>query len=381
MGKISIVKTADYEEETMKKSVDAHFSLLGLENLIRPGMKIVIKPNLLLKSSPDSAVVTRVEFVRAIILKLKELGAGEITIAESPGGLYNKARLSAVYSSTEYTSLCDIEGVNLNFDFSSKPKSVPNGKLVHNFELITPIADADFIINICKLKTHALTGISGSVKNLFGCIPGLAKPEMHFRFQEQTDFCNMLIDLSLCVVPNITFVDAVWCMEGNGPSGGTPIYSGLTLASTDIYNLDRVLLDVAGFSVNEAPIVKAEIDRGLSSESPDSSNLVGDGVDVLGTLSFKRPDACDIGFDQKAPKPLLKPWRFLKKRLFQPKPSITKETCIGCGRCSETCPMKAIKIVDKKARISYNKCIHCFCCQEMCPQKAISAKRFFAFKM
>ena len=381
MSKVSVIKTSDYSSDTLKKAVENHFELLGLDKFMVPGAKIVIKPNLLLKSNPEDAVITRAELVREVILKLKSLGAGEIVIAESPGGLYNKTRLSSVYSASGYDSLTDIEGVSLNFDISSAVKAVPDGKLMHEFEILSPIASADLVINICKLKTHSLTGLSGSVKNLFGTIPGLAKPEFHFRFQNQDDFCNMLVDLARCVKPAFTFVDAVYSMEGEGPSGGTPIYTGLTLASADIYALDRTLVDLAGFTVEETPIVKCEIERGLAPQALSDVELVGDGSEMIGKYSFKKPETCDIGFDSKAPKIFRKPWRYLKTKLFTPKPAVERKICIGCGRCAETCPAKTIKIVDKQANISYDSCIKCFCCQEMCPVRAIYVKRFLIFKL
>jgi uncharacterized protein (DUF362 family) len=84
-------------------------------------------------------------------------------------------------------------------------------------------------VDVAKLKTHAMTGLSGAVKNMFGAIPGLLKPEMHCRFPQKEDFSAMLVDLCEAVRPSVCFVDAIVGMEGNGPSGGTPRFVGRLL--------------------------------------------------------------------------------------------------------------------------------------------------------
>ena len=142
-----------------------------------------------------------------------------ITIAESSGGLYNAEAMKHVYH------VCGMDALSpeaeLNMDFSAQTVNCPSGFKNHSFHLITPIVEADYIINICKLKTHAMTGYSGGIKNLFGTIPGLEKPQMHYRWPEIEDFSNMLLELAQTVAPQLTVIDAIDAMEGNGPTGGT----------------------------------------------------------------------------------------------------------------------------------------------------------------
>lgn len=91
--------------------------------------------------------------------------------------------------------------------------------MVKDFSIINPIAKADMVISVAKLKSHCMTGLSGGVKNLFGCVPGLLKPELHSRFPKPELFCRMLLDLCELVRPVVTVVDAIVAMGGDGPAG------------------------------------------------------------------------------------------------------------------------------------------------------------------
>lgn len=137
------------------------------------------------------------------------------------GRRYTKETLQKCYRVSGLEEAAQSAGVSLNFDLGAAKADFPEGKLCRSFHLIAPWHEADVVFSACKLKTHAMTAYTGAVKNCFGLIPGLEKPEMHFRFQELTAFSQMLIDLCRCAAPKLTFMDAVVGMEGNGPSGGS----------------------------------------------------------------------------------------------------------------------------------------------------------------
>ena len=66
-----------------------------------------------------------------------------------------------------------------------------------------------------------MTGYSGGIKNMFGTIPGLEKPQLHYRWPDIDDFSRMLLEVAQTVNPQLTVIDAIDAMEGNGPTGGT----------------------------------------------------------------------------------------------------------------------------------------------------------------
>ena len=360
----------EYNEELIYPAICKSMEALHIAADLRPEMKIVIKPNLVMAKSPDFPATTHPLVVKAVIRWLREQGIQHITIAESSGGLYNAESMKHVYHVCGMDTLG--EGAELNMDFSAQTVNCPAGFKNHSFHLITPIVGADYIINICKLKTHAMTGYSGGIKNLFGTIPGLEKPQMHYRWPEIEDFSNMLLELAQTVAPNLTVIDAIDAMEGNGPTGGTSHPLHMLLAAKDFYTQDCFAAKLMGLEPTEIAMLRQALERGLA--HPEDLTLVGDTVPE-GLSPFQKPDTIKLDFTNGVPKFLRKPFMFVASRLLKSYPQLTPEKCVGCGKCAESCPAHVIKIENRKAKFRRKGCISCFCCQEMCPMKAISVKK------
>ena len=369
MSEIVCTHLNDYDEEQLYLAVKKQFDLLEVFSLIDPGMRILIKPNLLLKRRPDEFTTTHPAVVAAVIRVLKENGCGNIVIADSPGGPYTKPLLSSIYRAAGFEEVAARFGVHLNTETGYQTVRRDENSLCKEFTLIDPVVDADFIIDVCKLKTHGMVGLSGAVKNMFGSIPGLMKPEMHFRFPEEERFCEMLVNLCETTAPGLVVVDGIDGMQGDGPSGGTLLHAGMLLAGTNPYDIDLLLCEIIGFDPEEIFTSKIARARGLSVQSIDELTLLGDEVKKF--PDSVRPTSRSVDFGHKLP-------RWFPKRIldhFSTKPQIVKKGCIGCGKCAESCPAKTIEVVDGKAKIHYEKCIRCFCCHEMCPVKTIRMKR------
>lgn len=365
MDKICVTNTTSYDKEIVKASIDKHFQLLGLEQKIKPEMRVLIKPNLLMKRTPEEGTTSHPQVIAAIIENLQAIGVKNIVIADSPGGRYTANQLKGIYKSTGMQAIAELYDVTLNFDVSYRPMSDANTKKCDTFNIITPIHEADFIIDVAKLKTHCMTTLSGAVKNLFGAVPGLQKPKLHYRYLHLADFCDMLIDLSLIVQADVAFVDAVVSMEGDGPSAGELRETGLILASENIYALDTALCTIIGIDTDEVLTVKQAITRGLSPATIEEIEIVGDLKTLHTVPNYKLPATRSLSF--------LNTPKFLRSQI-ETRPIVNLKQCIGCGKCAESCPADTIKIENKKAIISYDKCIACFCCHEMCPIKIISIK-------
>ena len=373
MPSVSVVRTKDYSTQELKRAIDSHFDNLPLAQGLTPESKVLIKPNLLTNKNPADAVTTSPQLIGVVIQKLKELGVEDITIADSPSGPFTVQRLKKVYTVTGMEQLAREYNVKLGYDVDFTSVENPEGKICRSFEIIPAVTNADFIINMAKLKSHGMTMLSAGVKNLFGCVPGLLKPELHFRYPEKEHFAQMLVDLSLLVKPQVTIVDAVEAMEGDGPNSGDKRYVGLTFASKYLYDLDLLLCHFTGFQPKEVPTITAAMARGLCCQRAEHIEIVGDSIEPL--TDFKRPKTSSVDFVQKIPGPIRKPFEVLSDKLIKPRPVIAKKRCIGCGKCAESCPPHTISMENKKAVIAYDKCIKCYCCHEMCPVKAIDIKR------
>lgn len=372
MTKISVTQVSNYEQTYVNAAVKTHFERFQLEQKLTPETKVLLKPNLLMKRTPEEFTTTHPAVVEAVIIWLKSVGVKNITLADSPGGPYHTSALKNIYQASGMTKVCERHGVALNYDTSFREVPVKNGKLVSKFPIITPVCEADFIIDLCKLKTHAMTGLSGAVKNLFGTIPGLTKPKYHAQFPDKAHFCSLLIDLCETVSPDFILVDAIQAMEGNGPSGGTKRDSGLLISSTNPYELDYFLCKLIGADPEKILTVKESVKRGLCCTDMSKVDVVGD----FAKLSpFILPKEASPDFSASMPKILRKPLTSFVNTFLAAKPRIVADICIGCGKCAESCPENTIRIVDKKAKVNYHRCIRCFCCHEMCPVKAIEIRR------
>lgn len=370
LHQVSLLAAASYAPELLDAVVEEHFGLLRLDALLRPGMHVLLKPNLLMMRAPDTATTTHPELAAAVARALKRRGICNITLADSPGGPYTPALLNPIYKASGMAEMAQREGVTLNLSTASREVATGLHR-VTTFHIIEPVVQADLVINLCKLKTHCMTGLSGAVKNLFGCVPGLQKPEFHYRFQKPDDFCDMLIDLCETVRPAITFVDAVDSMEGDGPSGGSALHTGLVLCGTNPYDLDRVLCKLIHMPEAQAQTVKASIARGLAVPL-EQIELLGDASLLHSVEKFQLPATKSHNFNTHLPKWMQGAATFFTDRVVVPRPVIHKVQCIGCGKCAQSCPAKTISITGGKAVIGYSSCIKCYCCHEMCPVKAIT---------
>ncbi|MEG1745307.1 MAG: DUF362 domain-containing protein, partial [Ruthenibacterium sp.] len=346
------------------------------------GSRVLLKPNLLAKHPPQHAVTTHPAVLRAAIAACMARGVlpQDITVADSPGGLYNAATLRGIYRAAGYTAVCEASGAQLYTACESAPRKA-DGVLVREFNLIAPVHTADFIINLPKLKTHMMAGMTCAVKNLFGTIPGLQKAELHTRFSEKDRFGDMLVDLYACVAPNLHLVDGITAMEGDGPAGGAPRNVGVIFGGEDAFTVDLLAAQIIGISPAQVPYLKAAQGRGLCAQHFDAALLLGDTAAAAPVAGYRLPSGtAKLNFTSRVPGIL----SGAAERVMQsvaPRPSIARAKCIGCGKCAEICPAHTIAITAQKARIDPKHCIRCFCCHEVCPVKAIDVKRFGAFNL
>ncbi|MCI8515204.1 MAG: DUF362 domain-containing protein [Lachnospiraceae bacterium] len=361
-----------YDPAEADAAVKRHFSALHVEEDLFPGIRVLIKPNLLSARTPEQNVTTHPELIAAVVRWLKKRGVADITIADSPGGPYRPEALKNVYRTAGLLAL--EPDARLNYDTSFSSVACPEGFTVRSFNRIRPVVEADYLINMPKLKTHGMVTLTAGIKNLFGTIPGLQKPEMHYRFPTEDSFCHMLLELARSVSPQITLIDGVDAMEGNGPNSGTIRHLGLTFSSRDPFTLDWYVAGIMG--LNPESITLLSKARALGLATPDNLSLAGTPASPA-VPPFRLPDAAAVDFGSHFPGFLRRPIVAVARRLFKPVPSLKPELCIGCGKCAESCPEHLIELRNGKARFRQKGCISCFCCQEMCPRHAIEIRRIF----
>ena len=374
---VHALKTESYDRTLLCDRVKTHLDALGTADLLAGRTKVVLKPNLLLKRAPELFTTTHPEVVYAVAKYFLNLGITDITLCDSPGGPYNETALKGIYETTGMTAVAEELGIKLNFDFTSSQVPFPQGEICKGFEIITPLLQKDaFIVDICKAKTHCMTTLSGATKNMFGSIPGLMKPRMHYQFPDVYDFSGMINDVCQYVGPDLVVVDAVVGMMGDGPSSGIACDMGYTLAGTSPFEVDVCLCRLMGFDVKQVPMVQNAIDRGLTSEN---ISVMGDTLTPV--KDFVKPASKSHDFLSGFPRPVARVARKVMRAVLTPKPRVDLQACIGCGKCAESCPPHTIKIENRKAIINYKNCQKCYCCHEMCPISAISVAKNFLVKL
>lgn len=366
---LSVVRCENYDDDTVKRALEEALSAIDGLSMIKPGMKVAIKANLVMTKKPEAAATTHPALITALTRMLVGRGAS-VVIGDSPGGPFNSGWLSAVYQATGMKQ-AEEAGAKLNRNFSHNEADNPEGKVLHDFTYTAYLDDADVIIDFAKLKTHGMVGMTGAVKNMFGAIPGTMKPEYHCRFPKADKFSDMLIDLYEYFKPVLSIVDGVYGMEGNGPTAGTPRYIGTLIASKSAYLCDLAGAKIMGLPTEQAFVLERSIARGLCPENLDSVRVYGD------VEQFIQPDYGLIEpkseYDTTSVFP--KGLRTVMHRVFRAKPVLVPEKCVGCEVCKNTCPQKVIRMVDNKPKFKYKNCIRCFCCQEFCPKGALVVKK------
>lgn len=369
LTQVIIKECNTYRLDLIKQQLKAGMELLGgWEKFVTPGMKVLLKVNLIGPKTSDTAAVTHSEFVRAMTQVLKELGC-IVWIGDSAGGAI--AGIAPTAQSLIVSGLEKVakeEGAVIkNFDKEGVVEVKSSTGYLDKMYLAKPVFEADLVINLPKLKTHSAGIYTGAVKNLFGCIPGLKKAEYHRLAPNPKDLGLIIADIHSAVRVGLHIMDGISAMQGEGPTAGEVYHAGKILLSTDPLALDTTAAAMLGMEIEDIPILMSAREKKLGESAWDKIEISGDYDSPPRLQGFKYPKKFRSS-KQSNYKVLVKLIDFLKAR-----PIINPELCKQCNMCVESCPVQAIDPVSKK--IDYSTCIECMCCHELCVHKAVALKK------
>lgn len=365
-SRVAHIRCDSYDEDAVFRAVGRGLELLGGANrFVHAGERIVLKPNLLVANTAEQAVTTHPAVFAAVARQLRAAGA-ELSWGDSPGfgSAMSVGKRAGIVAEAE--SL----GIPLADFHATRTVSFADGHLIKQFEIAEGVMAADGLVSLPKLKTHALTRMTGAVKNQFGCIPGLRKGEFHARMPDHDRFAAMLVDLNALLRPRLIVMDGVVGMEGNGPRSGDPRHIGSLLMSDDPVAVDSIACRI--IALDPGLVETCVWGETLGLGAMTDIEVVGDELPLLPDFIVNRE-----------PRTSADEGRFgspLAKRHLAPRPRIQAERCTRCGTCVKVCPVspRAVDFADDDTTrppvYDYEACIRCYCCQEMCPERAIDVR-------
>ncbi|WP_353258231.1 DUF362 domain-containing protein [Prochlorothrix hollandica] len=258
---VSLIRAHSYDRPHLDRSLlDLLEPLGGMEHFVKPGNRVLLKPNLLTGARPTKECVTRIEWVAAVARLVQAVG-GKPFLGDSPafGSALGVARANG-YGPL----LAELEIPVVEFQGKRYPTDNPD---FNHLRLSKEAMEADVVINLPKVKSHMQLTVTLGVKNLFGCVPGKMKAWWHMEAgKDRERFGLMLVETARAIDPDLTLIDGILGHEGNGPSGGEPRELGLLGASSHVFALDRALVSVLGVDPAQVPTIVASQSLGLCSD-------------------------------------------------------------------------------------------------------------------
>ncbi|MFP5212239.1 MAG: DUF362 domain-containing protein [Acidobacteriota bacterium] len=355
MSRVIVRTVPSYDYEPLKAHLFEMMEAFDGGRIV-PGKHVVIKPNLLAPAAPDKAMLTHPMVLRAVAEYVISKGVRPQISDSSAMGTFEKVLKESGIKDA-------LSGLDVELKEFKASVTIETGAPFHRIELAEDALNADLIINLPKLKTHCQMLLTLAVKNLFGCVVGLRKPEWHFRTGvDREKFAMLLVRIFERVNPAINILDGILAMEGQGPGkGGVPKQVGVLMASNDGLALDAAVCGMIGLEPKELLTIKSAEALGLTC-SP--AEIEGELPRIEG---FKLPEITPLVFGPGFTHSLS------RKHLVQ-RPVVSENLCKSCGECWRYCPAKAIQRKEKGLEFDYDRCIRCYCCLEVCPHGALKAE-------
>lgn len=242
----------------------AIFGLGGIERFVRPGDRVVVKPNLLTPREPEYATTTNPDVVKTIVALALEAGASDVLVFDHSVGSQKDA-----FDASGIGDAVRAAGgrIKVLSDRDFEVTAIPKGTTLKSWPLVRDVFEADVFINVPIAKTHGMAGLTLGMKNLMG-IMGDPRGQIHVGFHEK------IVDLYTLTKPHLTVLDAHRILVRNGPTGGS--LRDVELRKTVIAGIDTVLVDATatalfGMKPEDLPYLVNAARRGLGQLSPGSA--------------------------------------------------------------------------------------------------------------
>jgi uncharacterized protein (DUF362 family) len=251
------------------------------------GKSVLLKPNLV-EYAPGSAINTDPRLVAAAALALRRLGATSIVVGEGPGHRRDTDYVVRQSGLWDALKAVDVSFTDLNTEAVVPTKLHSSYTKLGTLWLPKPVVEADLVVSMPKMKTHHWAGVTLSLKNCFGCVPGRVygwpKNELHVQ-----GISNSILDVAGAVRPDLVIIDGIVGMEGDGPIKGTAKAAGLLVVSTDPVAADASAARLMGLDGERIDYL-LEAGRFLGQVHLEEIQQVGEDLERSATVFRTLPD-------------------------------------------------------------------------------------------
>jgi len=375
---IAITRTFDGIEEAAHRVIA---QVGGMESIIRGAKIAILKPNFVAGRNAESGSTTSFALLKAVAEEVRACGA-EPVLCETPGTEFDR---DATYTILGAEKFCAENGIRiLRLDPEGGEgwmELQPDGaKILRRYHTLSILKEAR-LINMPVLKTHVVSTMTLSMKNLMGILPKPDRRAMHSFGIDQS-----IVDINLGIKPDLNIVDGSVGQDGEGPLYGDKADLQVLVAGRDSLAVDLACCQIVDVKPRDIPHLKLALEQ----MGKPSWELVGEDVGVI--KKFRLPSQKGLyKFVFWMMFPLDYPFSWIAKRgqhlcttlygsgLVGTRPKIHEDKCTRCGVCVDTCPLP--NVIDLKTlKVNYRTCERCLLCYEACPEDAISVKGYSGAK-
>jgi len=232
-SRVAILEAKSYQT-SLKDIINRGVHLLKLDV---KGKRIVLKPNLV-EFDPAGVINTHPAVIEAAIDSFRSLGAREVVVAEGPGHRRDSEYLLTASGIYDVIKEHRIRYVDLNTDDVRLTELRSDFTNLRQLYFPETLFNADLLVSMPKLKTHHWAGVTLSLKNMFGVVPGSVygwpKNALHW-----AGIHGSILDINSSLpIPQFAIVDGIVGMEGNGPLQGQAKQSGVLILGHDLVAVD-----------------------------------------------------------------------------------------------------------------------------------------------
>lgn len=372
---IAITRTFDGIESAAHRVIA---QVGGMASVIKGRKTAVLKPNFVAGRSAETGSTTSFALLKAVAEEVRACGA-EPVICETPGTEFDR---EATYTILGLEQFCvdndiriiriDPEGGELDW-ITLQPAGA---KRLRRFGMPRFMQDA-CLINLPVLKTHVVSTMTLSMKNIMGILPRPDRRAMH-----TFGIAQSIVDMNRGIKPDLTIVDGSVGQDGEGPLYGDKADLQVLVAGRDSLAVDLVCCQIVGVKPRDVPHLKLA----LAQLGKPAWTLAGDNVGVI--KQFRLPQQKPLyQFIFWLMYPLDYPYSWIAERgkhfctalyntgVVGTRPQINEANCTHCGACVDACPLP--NVIDLKTlSVNPKTCQRCLLCYDACPENAISVKGY-----